>query len=210
MLRDTVVIIDFETTGMSPERGDRITEVGLVRLEGGYVTGRYESLVNCGVRVPMSITAFTGITQEMVDGAPRAAHVIDAMLEFIGTAPLVAHNASFDRRFLGRECLNVGVRAPLGRFLCSLRLARRVYPQMPSHALSVVARALNIEYAGRAHRAMADAEVTAQLLLELGRELKTRYATLDIDVGLLRELMEMPVRHVDTKLQRRAREPKAA
>ncbi|MEO7774396.1 MAG: 3'-5' exonuclease [Steroidobacteraceae bacterium] len=203
MFLDTAVVIDFETTGMSPERGDRITEVGLVRLEGGCVTGRYESLVNCGVRVPTFITAYTGITQQMVDHAPRVQQVIQEMLDFIGNEPLVAHNACFDRRFLGRECLNVGARAPLGRFLCSLRLARRVYPQFESHALSAIARVLDIQYVGSAHRAMADANVTAQVLLELGRALKMQYAALHIDVALLREVMEMPIKHVPARLQRR-------
>ena len=73
MFERPIVMLDFETTGLSPEGGDRITEVAALRIAGGQIVDRYVSLVNCGVRVPSFITQLTGITQAMVDGAPPAA-----------------------------------------------------------------------------------------------------------------------------------------
>ena len=201
MLLDTLAVLDFETTGLSPERGDRITEVGLVRIEGGRITARYESLVNCGVRIPSFITAYTGITQAMVDAAPPAWQVVDEMLSFVDGAPIVAHNASFDHRFFVRECNRVGARAPLGRFLCSLRLSRRIYPQFKSHSLGEIARHLGVRFSGSAHRAMTDAEVTARVMLQMGRELKERHASLDINTSLLRNLMAMPIARAPARLK---------
>ena len=94
MFERPIVMLDFETTGLSPEGGDRITEVAALRIAGGQVVERYVSLVNCGVRVPSFITQLTGITQAMVDGAPPAAEVVPSLLDFIGGDVLAAHNAS--------------------------------------------------------------------------------------------------------------------
>ncbi|HWJ95805.1 MAG TPA: exonuclease domain-containing protein, partial [Telluria sp.] len=71
-----IVMLDFETTGLSPAMGDRITEVAALRIAQGRVTERYVSLVNCGVRIPAFITALTGISQDMVDSAPPASRVV--------------------------------------------------------------------------------------------------------------------------------------
>src|SRR5476649_3060871 len=95
-----IVMIDFETTGLSPDMGDRITEVAALRIAGGRVVDRYVSLINCGVRIPSFITGLTGITQAMVDGAPPVAQVLPRLLDFIGADALSAHNASFDEKFL--------------------------------------------------------------------------------------------------------------
>jgi DNA polymerase III subunit epsilon len=201
MLLDTLTVLDFETTGLSPQGGDRITEVGLVRIEGGRITARYESLVNAGVRIPSFITAYTGITQAMVDAAPPAWQVVEEMLSFVDGAPILAHNASFDHRFFVRECNRVGARAPLGRFLCSLRLSRRVYPHFESHSLGEIARHLGVRFSGNAHRAASDAEVTAEVILQMGRELKTRHGSLAIDTALLRNLMAMPIAKASARLR---------
>ncbi|HCE10857.1 MAG TPA: DNA polymerase III subunit epsilon, partial [Oxalobacteraceae bacterium] len=109
MFEKPIVMIDFETTGMSPANGDRITEVAALRITGGRVVERFVSLVNCQVRVPSYITALTGITQSMVNAAPPASLVVPELLRFIGTDALSAHNASFDERFLLAESRNLGL-----------------------------------------------------------------------------------------------------
>ncbi|HVQ13226.1 MAG TPA: 3'-5' exonuclease, partial [Vicinamibacterales bacterium] len=93
MLRETLIVIDFETTGLSPDSGDRITEVAAVRIDGEKIVDRYESLVNCGVKVPPFISAYTGITQRMVDLAPPVVRVLRELRAFVGRVPIVAHNA---------------------------------------------------------------------------------------------------------------------
>jgi DNA polymerase-3 subunit epsilon len=166
-----IVMLDFETTGLSPEMGDRITEVAALRIVGGEITERYVSLVNCGVRIPPFITALTGITQEMVDGAPPAGRVVPELLDFIGGDVLSAHNASFDEKFLKAEGARHGRATAHAGLVCSLKLARRLYPGLASYKLGQLSRQLGIAFRGSAHRAEADAEVAAEVLLHAARHL---------------------------------------
>ena len=202
MLQDSLVVLDFETTGLSPERGDRITEVGLVRIERGEITDRFQSLVNCGVRVPSFITSYTGISQQMVDDAPTVQHVMRDVVSFVGDTPLVAHSASFDQRFYLRECRRLNISMVVEPFICSMRLSRRVYPQFKSHALGALAHALQLKHCGAAHRAAADAEMTAQLMLRLGRDIGAMHQGLTLSTSLLRRLMNMPVAQVQSGLEK--------
>ena len=94
-----IAIIDFETTGMSPAHGARAAEVGIVLIEGGRIVDRYQSLMNTGQRMPWSITQLTGITNAMLQDAPAADTVMREAAAFVGDAPMVAHNASFDSKF---------------------------------------------------------------------------------------------------------------
>jgi DNA polymerase-3 subunit epsilon len=178
-------MLDFETTGLSPDAGDRITEVAALRIAGGEVVERYVSLVNCGVRVPSFITQLTGITQAMVDGAPPASEVVPALLDFIGADVLAAHNASFDEKFLKAEGALLGAACQHGGLVCSLKLSRRVFPGLPSYRLGELSRALGIVFRSRAHRAEADAEVAAQLLLHIGRHLRDAYGLAEVDPDML-------------------------
>jgi DNA polymerase III subunit epsilon len=89
-----IVMLDFETTGLSAAAGDRITEVAALRIVDGVVAERYVTLVNCGVRIPSFVIALTGISQRMVDSAPPPAHVLPRLLDFIGDDVLAAHNAN--------------------------------------------------------------------------------------------------------------------
>ena len=106
--QETIVVLDFETTGISPDYGDRAIEIGAVKVRGGEILERFQSLMNPGVRVSQFIENYTGITNQMVQDAPDAAEVMRAFADFIGDKPLVAHNASFDRRFLNTEFALVG------------------------------------------------------------------------------------------------------
>ena len=180
-----VVMLDFETTGLSPDGGDRITEVAALRIVDGRITERFVSLVNCGVRIPAFITQLTGITQTMVDGAPPASTVVPELLRFIGSDALSAHNASFDAKFLLAESRMLGLAPMHSHLVCSLKLARRVFPSMDSYKLGTLARALVIRFSGKAHRAEADAEVSAQLLIHIGRHVQSEYGIGAVDAALL-------------------------
>jgi DNA polymerase III subunit epsilon len=202
MLSDSFVVLDFETTGFSPALGDRITEVAAVRIDGNRISDRYQSLVNCGVMISPFITHYTGITQRMVDRAPPAKKVIRELVRFIANTPVVAHNASFDQRFFRSECQQSGLSEGDRQFICSMRLARRVYPRLASHALEFLAKQLRVSYRGKAHRAGVDAEVTANIMIRLGRDLTARHTQLVVDASLLHRLMKMPVRTAHSKLER--------
>src|SRR3954465_2871090 len=133
-----IAVIDFETTGLSPTMGDRATEVAIVLMEGDQVVDRFQSLMNAGVRIPPFIEAYTGISNAMIATAPPAEAVMSDAARFVGDAPMVAHNASFDSRFWHAELQRAGRRSP-PRFAWKLLLSRRLYPQAPNHRLGSLA-----------------------------------------------------------------------
>ncbi len=182
-----IAIIDFETTGMSPDAGDRATEVAVVLMEHGQVVDRYQSLMNAGVRIPPFITRLTGITDAMVAGAPPAAAVMREAARFVGEGtPMVAHNAAFDRRFWVAELARAGLSGtPPHPFACTVRLARRLYPELPSHRLGALVDHFQLPRTGRAHRALADAEMAAALLDRIQHDLRVRHAVGEPDHAFL-------------------------
>lgn len=200
MYHTPTIMIDFETTGMSPGDGARITEVAALRIVDGRIVDRFVSLVNCGVEVPPFITSLTGITQQMVDTAPRAEIIVPELISFIGEDALAAHNASFDVKFLQAESARVGLRPLHRHLLCSVKLARRVLPGLPSYSLGKLARSLGIRFNGNAHRAEADAEVSAQLMLHIGERLRTDYRIDQIDAAMLAHITQLTSARVPSYL----------
>lgn len=188
---EVVAVIDFETTGLSPAQGDRATEIAAVILEKGKVVDRYQSLMNAGVRIPAFIEDLTGISNAMIQAAPSAAEVMGKVSAFIGDYPLVAHNASFDCKFWDAELARINLRRRQ-EFACSLLLSRRLLPQAPSHKLGALIAFANLPVAGRAHRALADAEMAANLLVHLEQELLGRYQVGDVSHQLLRKIQATP------------------
>ena len=179
-----IAVIDFETTGMSPGQGARATEVGIVLVENGQVVDRFQSLMNTGVYIPGFITQLTGITNAMVDAAPDAAQVMANAARFVNGAPMVAHNASFDSKFWQAELALAGVAAP-HVFACTVLLSRRLYPQAPSHKLGNLVDYHHLPRTGRAHRALADAEMAAALLGQIQHDLRKRWGVERPDHALL-------------------------
>ena len=182
-----IAVIDFETTGLSPAMGDRATEVAIVLLENGQVVDRFQSLMNAGQWIPSFIEALTGISNAMIANAPSAASVMGDASRFVGNAPMVAHNASFDRRFWEAELARAG-QAATQPFACTMLVARRLYPQAPSHRLGVLVDYHHLPKAGRAHRAMADAEMAASLLGQIQHDLRMRHRVARADHALLMAL----------------------
>src|SRR5690606_6899694 len=115
----------------------------------------------------------TGITDVMVRSAPGADQVMRELHQCIGSIPLVAHNASFDQRFLDTEYKRAGLRRQAD-FTCSMLLARRLYPGFPTRKLGDLVRRLNLPSSGVYHRAMADAEMTTHLLMRMLHDLGSR------------------------------------
>lgn len=182
-----VIVIDFETTGISPEQGARATEVAAVMISDGKIGDRYQSLMNAGVPIPPFIEALTGISNRMIRQAPSAASVMRELADFIGVTPLVAHNAAFDKKFLQAELSRIGQESQK-EMHCSMRLARRVYPDAPNHKLATLVRHARLARTGAYHRALADAEMTAGLWLKMQDELGRRFDLESIPLDLLRKI----------------------
>ena len=198
-----IAVIDFETTGISPACGDRATEVAIVLLQGGKVVDRFQSLMNAGLRISSFITQLTGITNAMVAAAPDAAGVMTEASRFVGSAPLVAHNAAFDRKFWQAELARAGLAAPQP-FICTLLLSRRLYPQAPNHKLGSLVDYHRLPRTGQAHRALADAEMAAELLGQIQRDLQARHSVARVDHALLMALQRCAKPAVRTLLARYA------
>lgn len=196
-----IVMLDFETTGLSPAAGDRITEVAALRIVGGQVVERFVSLINCGVRIPSFITGLTGISQAMVDAAPEVGQVLPQLLDFIGEDALAAHNASFDEKFLCAEAARQGLTPRHQALVCSLKLSRRVFPQLGSYKLGLLSGQLGIAFRSAAHRAESDAEVAAEVLIHIGRHLRRNYGIASVDPALLVSVNRLAAAKVDAFLR---------
>ena len=198
---DTVIVLDFETTGLSPGQGDRAIEIGAVRIEDGRITDRFQQLMNPGRRVSSFIESYTGITNAMLRDAPTCNTVMTEFSEFIGDYDMVAHNASFDRRFLDAELQRIR-RGYTGEFACSMLVSRRVYPDAPSHRLGTLVEYKSLPTSGTFHRALADAEMTAHLWLRMLEEIGERHGIDVIPLSLMQALSRVPKGAVKAYLQR--------
>jgi DNA polymerase-3 subunit epsilon len=196
---DSLVILDFETTGLSPNIGDRAIEIGAVRLVEGEVTERFQELMNPGQRVSAFIEDYTGISNEMLVDADSCEAVMNRFADFIGDDNLIAHNASFDKRFLDAELERIG-RDYSGDFSCSLLLSRRIFQDANSHKLGELVRFANIESSGGFHRALYDSEMTAKVWMKMLENIGERYDLFDIPFELIVQLAKTPKKGVDKLL----------
>ena len=198
---ERIAVIDFETTGLSPNSSCRATEIAVVMLENGRIVERYQSLMNAGVRVPAFIEQLTGISNAMLRTAPPAERVMEEVNEFVGCTPLLAHNASFDQKFWDFELGRIK-RTRLQNFACSLLLARRLMPAAPNHKLGTLTTFAQLPHTGQAHRAMADAEMAANLMAHLAEELRGKHGVRELNHDLLCRLQKVPAAKVGEHLQR--------
>ncbi|MBV5329003.1 MAG: ankyrin repeat domain-containing protein [Chlorobium sp.] len=184
---DHFIVLDFETTGLSPETVDRAIEIGAVRVKNGKVIERFQSLMNPGRAISPFIEAYTGITNDMINESPSCAEVMTEFAQFIGDSNLIAHNASFDRRFLESELKYIGKKLN-NDFACSMVTARRVFPNAPNYKLETLVDYCGLNSDGSFHRALADSEMTVQLWLTMIDEIQNTFrinkVTFDIMKGL--------------------------
>jgi DNA polymerase-3 subunit epsilon len=162
MLQHPYVVLDFETTGLGPT--DRVIEIAAVRVERSR-TVEFHSLCNPGQILPPFITGLTGLTdQALCDAPPTTLAIKRLMAEVLYDSPLfVAHNASFDRRFLDQELVRAGLPPFDGPVLCTMRLSRKLFPGLRSHKLASLLEYWQIPV-DRHHRALDDVLATAALL----------------------------------------------
>lgn len=151
-----ITYLDLETTGATPLR-DRITEIALVRFEGGIEVARWQTLVNPETTIPPFIQQLTGITNEMVQDAPTFAEVADKLAAFLEGSVMAAHNVRFDHGFLKSEYRRVG-QTLRQRVLCTVKLSRKLYPAHRGHGLDAIMHRHQLTTEMR-HRAMGDVEL---------------------------------------------------
>jgi DNA polymerase-3 subunit epsilon len=166
-------VVDVETTGTRSWAGDRITEIAVVAVRGGVVAENFETLVNPERPIPPFVTRLTHISWDMVKDAPRFRDICDDVLRAMDGAIFVAHNAQFDWRFVSTEVERATGRQLDGRRLCTVRLARKLLPQLRSRRLDFLAMHYGVTITAR-HRAGGDAAATARILVRLLRDARSR------------------------------------
>ncbi|HEX6937994.1 MAG TPA: exonuclease domain-containing protein [Longimicrobiales bacterium] len=161
------VVVDVETTGGGASRGDRVTEIAAIRIRGtGEILESFTTLVNPERPIPPFITRLTNITDEMVRDAPRFHEIAAEVRRLVSGRVFVAHNASFDWSFVDHELARATGVGLEGRRLCTVRLARRVVPEVASRSLGALSEYFGIDNDAR-HRAFGDARATVEVFRRL-------------------------------------------
>ena len=163
-------VIDVETTGLSAKT-NRVIELGLVKIRNYKIAERYETLINPGSYIPDFISQLTGITDDDVENAPFFSDIADDLKNFVGDTIICGHNLSFDSSFIKYEFLRNGEEPLYNEQVCTLKLARRLYPELQSKSLSSITKHLKLRNKSP-HRALGDAEVTARALIKMIKILK--------------------------------------
>ncbi|NBX66738.1 MAG: DNA polymerase III subunit epsilon [Proteobacteria bacterium] len=182
------IVLDTETTGMNPDTGDRIVEIGCIELENHVATGRSLHLyLNPERDVPAEAVAVHGLTFEFLSKHPVFAEVVDKFTSFIGDDVLVIHNAEFDIKFLNAELKTLGFPAiQMRRVIDTVQMARRKFPGAPA-SLDALCRRFNIDLSSRTlHGALLDSQLLAEVYLEL---LGGRQTGLTLDTPAVKAVM---------------------
>lgn len=164
--------VDVETTGLDASV-DELIEIAAIRIRGGKETARFETLVNPGFEISGFIEDLTGITNEELLTAPGAVECLPKFMDFVGDDVIVGHNVNFDINFIYEGLLKCGYSPIRNNFVDTLRISRRIRPDLSHHRLSD----LSVEYSipqPIAHRALADCETAVAVLDALEAEMKKR------------------------------------
>ncbi|MDE6687053.1 MAG: 3'-5' exonuclease [Lachnospiraceae bacterium] len=160
------IALDLETTGLDPKK-NKIIEIAAVHVKDGAVKERYQTLLNPGWRLPEKITELTGITEEELLDAPVIGEKLGEFLEFLQDRVIVGHSVLFDYSFLKRAAVNHGLVFE-AKAIDTLKIARKYLADLPSRNLHALCLHYGIEH--HAHRALADAEATHELLIRLWKQ----------------------------------------
>ena len=165
------VVIDLETTGNSPKKGDKIIQFAAVVIENGQIVDQFSSLLCPNQSIPIFIEELTGITDQMVQDAPLFAEIAPKVMELLKGAYFVAHNVLFDLSFLQEELIMAGFEGFYGPILDTVELSRILFPSSDSFKLTDLAIQEGLQH-DRPHQADSDAYVTGELLLILFERLR--------------------------------------
>lgn len=155
------VAIDVETTGLSPIANELI-EVSAIKYNGAEKLNTFTTLIKPKAEIPYYITNITGITNEMVENSPYVEEIMPDLIDFIGTNPIVAHNANFDYKFIQNYSHNAFSKNTL---IDTVQIGRRLYPNLPNHKLGTIAKHIGITE-DSFHRAEFDCECCARIYME--------------------------------------------
>jgi DNA polymerase-3 subunit epsilon len=147
------------------------------------------------------IEEFTGITNRMLSTAQSITEVMHKLKGFLAEHHLVAHNASFDSRFLDAELARINHKRQ-NEFACSMLSSRRLYPEAPNHKLETLVRYKNLQTDGVHHRALADAEMTAHLWIRMIEDIRTNYGLQSVPFSLMQQLCKVPKKKVPEFMQK--------
>ena len=188
---EELVILDFETTGLSPAYA-RIIEVGAILVRDKKIVDQFSELMYPGCSIPYFITDITGITNQMVKGKPTPEKIMPNLKKFIGNRPILAHNASFDQKFLVSEMENIGKKID-NKFLCTLKLARRLIPNSPDYKLTTLISHLKIKIPKehKAHRALDDVISTYHVWMHMKKTVSEMIDTVP-DMDLFQKIEKQP------------------
>jgi len=201
MRADTLVILDFETTGLSPTMGDRAIEIGAVRLQNGEVVEEFQELMNPGFKVSGFIESYTGISNSLLKNADSCGNVMGRFADFLADDNWVAHNTAFDKRFLDAELKRIK-RDYSGLPSCSLLLSRRIFQDADSHKLGELVKHARIHSDGGYHRALYDAQMTAKVWMAMLENVGERYGVFNLSFEQIQKLSKTPKKSVDKLLRR--------
>lgn len=157
-LPEDYVALDLETTGLDPE-WDSIIEIGMVRVRHGEVAAEYSTLVNPGMPIDDFIAELTGITNDMLAAAPALPEVLPAARDSLGDDIILGHNINFDINFIYDNCERQGLTPVSNDYIDTMRISRRVLPDLKHHRLGDIVNALGVDHA-QAHRAIGDCHAT--------------------------------------------------
>jgi DNA polymerase-3 subunit epsilon len=169
------------------------------KLRNGNIVDRFQSLMNTGSWIPPEIVAMTGITNQMVQDAPPAREIMTKAYAFVGDAPMVAHNATFDQRFWAYELEKCNLRSNQ-KFVCTMLLSRRIYPHAPNHKLSTLAQLHQLASSGHHHRAQADADMAANLYIRICFDLNAQYGMKNTSHDSLSALQSKSAKEISNSL----------
>lgn len=163
------VVFDLETTGLSPSIGDRVIEIGAVAIEGKSIVGEFQSLINVSQPIHPMAQMVHGISKEMLKGQPPPEEVIPKFHKFIKNSIMIAHNASFDVRFISNEfsLMNLDFNNVC---LCTLKLGRGFFPKLKHHDLVTLYSQFYKKPPTNLHRALGDARTAAKIWLKFERK----------------------------------------
>jgi DNA polymerase III subunit epsilon len=166
-------VLDVETTGLSAEQGDRVCEIGAIKLRAGKEIERYHSLIHPGIPIPEEARRIHRISDEMLKEAPPFATVARPLREFLAGTVMIAQNARFDLGFINAEFVRAGHGKLAIPVVDTIALARRVRPGLSGYSLDRLAHHFQITVDGR-HRSIGDCEVTVRVFLECLRTLRQK------------------------------------
>ncbi len=174
LLKDTFVVFDVETTGLSP-KNDCLIEIGAVKICEGKIIDNFNELIDPEIPIPLKITEITNITNEMVKGKPKADEIVKCFLNWTNDLPVVAHNARFDVSFIKVACYKYHLKMFNNEVIDTMLMARILHPEWENHKLSNLTNNLEVLWNEKEHhRALYDASKTALSFYKMCEEIKVK------------------------------------